>query len=121
MEYIPISLGELYDKYSILEIKYQKIKDNAKVEMIKLEMEYLTPFIKKYDLHSELYYELKKTNETLWEIEDSIREKEKKKDFDDEFIALARSVYIKNDERSRIKMKINYFLKSNINEVKSYC
>jgi len=119
---IPVSIGELFDKYSILEIKKNKIKDNENQKIIQKEIEYLKIYIEKYEdlINSELYYNLKAVNEKLWNIEDLIREKEQKKEFDNEFIDLARSVYYTNDKRSKIKKEINIKLKSDIFEIKNY-
>ena len=116
---IPVSIGELWDKYSILEIKQEKIKDVDKLKYIKDELDYLEPFIKdnKFD---ELFNELKQVNLKLWTIEDDIREKELKNQFDDEFIHLARMVYKTNDIRAEIKKEINKKFNSLIHEVKSY-
>jgi predicted nuclease with TOPRIM domain len=113
---IPISIGELYDKYTILKIKMEKLKDD-KLSFVQKEMDYLEPFIRLYPAD---YSDLKKINETLWEIEDAIRLKELAKEFDEEFIRLARSVYLTNDKRYIFKMKINSFYPSEIMEMKSY-
>ena len=115
---IPISVGELIDKITILEIKKEKIKDNDKLKKVEKELEELNK-LNTFDIHEE-YKELKNINLKLWEIEDDIRIKERKKEFDDEFIELARSVYKTNDQRFNIKNIINIKLKSSINEVKSY-
>lgn len=117
---VPVSIGELYDKYSILEIKKERITDNAKLISINKEILYLQPFIDRYNLSDELTNEIKTINLCLWNIEDAIREKEKRQEFDDDFIQLARSVYIKNDQRSIIKNKINTYLSSEIKDIKSY-
>ena len=117
---INVSLGELYDKYTILEIKKQQIVDNNKIEMIDTELKYLKPYIENLNLDVVLFNKLRFINKTLWDIEDSIREKEKKKEFDKEFIKIARSVYINNDIRSQIKNEINVLLKSDFVEIKSY-
>lgn len=118
---IPISIGELYDKYSILQIKYERITDPEKLSYVSIELNYLQPYIDKYNLNMEHRLLIKSINEDLWDIEDKIREKEKKQEFDDEFISLARSVYKKNDQRSFIKNKINNVLNSVIKDIKSYC
>jgi hypothetical protein len=118
---VPVSLGELFDKYSILEIKHERVKDENKKQCVKTEMECLKPYIECYNLPKELMDELKYVNEKLWDIEDNIRIKEHKSEFDDEFISLARSVYITNDHRALIKTKINKLLNSHIIEIKSYC
>jgi hypothetical protein len=118
--YIPISLGELYDKYSILLLKSKKIVNEKKLIEINKEIEFLKPFIEKFILSNELYEKIKNINETLWNIEDEIRKKEEKNEFDDEFIKIARSVYKMNDERAKIKSEINTYLNSQIKEIKSY-
>jgi predicted nucleic acid-binding Zn-ribbon protein len=114
---IPVSVGELIDKITILEIK-SMFTDN---EYIKRELEELNKIkssITQYILEHEI--ELKKVNEKLWKIEDKIREKEKLKEFDEEFIELARQVYITNDKRAEIKTKINIQTNSNFREIKLY-
>ena len=118
--YIPVSIGELYDKYTILQIKQDKITCTEKLKSVNNELEYLKNIINKYHLDKELINELKTINETLWTIEDSIRDKERVKTFDEEFIKLARNVYITNDKRSEVKNKINIILKSEINDIKGY-
>ena len=123
-----ISLGELMDKISILSIKKDKIIDKSKIKLIEDELNLLnksmTPIINNNkDLRIEidiLLDELKKINAELWDIEDKIREYERKKIFDQSFIELARSVYLKNDKRSKIKLEINNIFGSKIVEVKSY-
>ena len=122
---INISVGELIDKITILQIKKEKIKDLEKVKIVSHELELLENSInsleksKKNELEN-LMTELKKINQKLWIIEDDIRLLEKNKKFDDDFIELARSVYITNDKRFEIKNKINRLFSSNIEEVKSY-
>jgi hypothetical protein len=118
--FVPISLGELFDKYSILLIKKERVNNGDKIMCINKEIQFLQPYIDKFNLDSILKEEIKKINETLWDIEDNIRIKEKKNEFDDEFILLARSVYINNDQRHIIKNKINIFLNSEIKDIKSY-
>ena len=118
---IPVSIGELWDKYSILSIKIEKIKDETKRNYIQLEIEMLQTYMQKYDyMESPLYIDLKKTNETLWDIEDNLRIKESWKEFDHAFIELARSVYYTNDKRAEIKKKINEIYHSYLHEVKEY-
>jgi uncharacterized protein (UPF0305 family) len=117
---VPVSLGELFDKYSILEIKSERINDQDKLLNIKKEIQYLKPHIEKYSLDKNTFHLIKNVNEELWEIEDKIRDKERSNEFDDEFIMLARSVYRKNDERSRVKNVINKLLNSDIIDIKSY-
>lgn len=103
---IPVAIGEIFDKYSILEIKLDKINDKDKLKHVKTEMSYLEEFISKYKLPDEIYNRLKTINQTLWNIEDDIRDKEAQKKFDDEFIQLARNVYITNDQRCLVNKKL---------------
>lgn len=117
---VPISLGELFDKYSILLIKKERVHNDEKIKCINTEIEYLQPFIDRFNLDISLKEEIKKINEILWDIEDNIRIKEKRNEFDDEFILLARNVYINNDKRHVIKNKINIFFNSVIKDIKSY-
>ena len=119
-----ISVGELLDKISILEIKQKNIKDEEKIKIISKELESLNYSLKK-DVHitdeiKSLYEDLKKINIKLWNIEDGKRDCERNGDFGEKFIQLARSVYIENDQRAKIKNKINKISGSNISEVKSY-
>ena len=116
---VNISIGELFDKYSILLIKSEKIKNSKKLENIDKELNVLKSIKEKYD-NNDLLNQLKIINEKLWDIENKKRQKEKDKIFDNEFIELARNVYIWNDKRSEIKNKINIFFNSNILEVKEY-
>jgi chromosome condensin MukBEF ATPase and DNA-binding subunit MukB len=114
---IPVSVGELLDKISILEIK-SLFTNN---EYIKKELEELNRIkrtLSQYTLEHET--QLKSVNQKLWEIEDRIRDKEKLQEFDDEFIELARSVYKNNDERARIKRDINEMCGSDYREIKLY-
>ena len=119
-----ISVGELIDKITILEIKKEKILSKEKLVDINKELKSLNETMKKYipDQEEILSYknDLKNINAKLWEIEDGKRSAEKNKKFDEEFIELARNVYKFNDERARIKLAINNTLGSNIKEVKSY-
>lgn len=121
---IPVSTGELVDKITILEIKKIKIKDKNKLNEIKKEHKYLKEIlIKKIKLDKKIKHEissLKKINLLLWNIEDGKRAAERKKEFGKKFIALARDVYIYNDKRALIKLKINQITKSSIVEVKSH-
>ncbi len=118
--HIPVSLGELCDKYSILQIKSERVKDENKLAEINKELLYLKPYMDKLNLNNTDYQKLKNINEKLWNIENDIRIKEKKTEFDSDFIELARSVYKTNDERAKIKNDINILLKSEIKEIKSY-
>tara|TARA_B100000925_G_C21752905_1_gene364285 strand:+ start:177 stop:581 length:405 start_codon:yes stop_codon:yes gene_type:complete len=120
---IPISIGELIDKITILEIKYENISDSEKNKLINVELNLLNSIYKKIGPNKELEQlklELKTINSKLWEIEDEIRILENKKIFENEFVSLARSVYITNDKRFDIKNKINKIFSSDIMEVKSY-
>ena len=122
--YAEISAGELVDKITILKIKKEKITNKEKLIEIKKELDSLTntfnKSIKKNINLEGLTKELKNINLKLWNIEDKKRELEKKQEFGKEFIELARNVYKSNDERAKIKLKINEALGSNIKEVKSY-
>lgn len=120
----PVSLGELIDKITILQIKSEKIKETKKLENIIKELNYLKSTCESCDYKSNdldnLSNELKNINSILWETEDKIRDKEKDKLFDQEFIELARLVYITNDKRAAVKFKINTLFNSQIVEEKSY-
>jgi len=117
---IPISIGELWDKYTILLIKKERIDDAEKVKRVENEIEHLEPHVRKFALSAEVQDEMKSCNEKLWDIEDAIRDKELRREFDEGFVELARSVYRTNDERSRIKDRICGLFNSEIREVKSY-
>lgn len=112
---IPVSVGELIDRITILEIK-AFLSDNEYIHKELEELNQIKSTITQYLFEYEV--QLKKINETLWKIEDKIRQKEKDQEFDDEFIKLARSVYINNDERARIKRKINEQTNSYYKEIK---
>ena len=119
----PISLGELVDKISILMIKKKNISDSIKLQHVNKELEFLQKTLKKYiseDKINEYLLKLVNINSKLWDIEDDIRECERKKLFDQTFIDLARSVYFTNDERAKVKNDINKTFGSEIVEVKSY-
>uniref|UniRef100_A0A6C0K012 Uncharacterized protein n=1 Tax=viral metagenome TaxID=1070528 RepID=A0A6C0K012_9ZZZZ len=120
LPHIPVSIGELFDKYTILQIKQEKIFDNKKISIIKREIDYLTPFINNYQIDTRIVSSLKNINEKLWEIEDKVREKEKKREFDSEFIEIARNVYITNDKRNVLKQQIDKLCSSELSDVKSY-
>ena len=121
---VPISLGELLDKISILEIKNKKILDESKILNIKKELNGLKKVLDELKINlsetNSLYNKLYKINLTLWEIEDSIRVLEKNKDFGEKFIELARAVYITNDQRFEVKNDINKLFNSEFVEEKSY-
>jgi vacuolar-type H+-ATPase subunit I/STV1 len=119
-----ISAGELMDKITILEIKKMKIPDAEKQAIIQKELNSLQGTYSKCINPSkeldEQIAKLKEINLKLWDIEEGKRECERQKDFSDQFIQLARSVYIENDNRAKIKAEINRITHSNIEEVKSY-
>jgi len=119
-----ISAGELLDKISILEIKLEKVKDKNSLEEIKKEYKILkeiqTSSIDIIGEIKDLFKSVKNVNIKLWNIEDKLRICEKNKNFDKNFIELAREVYFANDERAELKYKINKILKSNIVEIKQY-
>jgi uncharacterized protein DUF6165 len=121
---VPISPGELVDKITILEIKSERIKNAAKVANVRVELDLLNATWRADDAaRKDIANEraaLRRINEALWDIEDRIRLKEKAKAFDAEFVELARSVYIRNDERAEIKRAINEKLGSTLVEEKSY-
>ena len=126
---VEISFGELLDKISILEIKKEKIIDTKKLEIINHELKLLKLQFdnfskantdKSNDELNKLYLSLKKINNKLWDIEDNKRMCEKKSDFGEKFIELSRNVHFLNDERSKIKLKINNYTGSKIKEVKQY-
>ena len=120
---VEISNGELLDKFSILEIKMGNITDPSKLVNIENEYKELTSDctdLLRDSTISFLYAELKSINQKLWVIEDDIRECERRKDFGQEFISLAREVYFTNDERARVKKEINLASGSSLVEEKSY-
>ena len=121
---VPVSHGELIDKITILEIKSERIGDATKLANVRTELDALVrtwnaDAVSRQDIAAERDA-LKRVNEALWDIEDRIRLKEKAKAFDAEFVELARSVYIRNDERAAIKRAINTKLGSTLVEEKSY-
>lgn len=119
---IEVSHGEIVDKLSILNIKKDKITDEVKLVNINKEFLYLheVVFSKLNISYDEDYIKLLEVNKILWDVEDKIRDKEKNKQFDEEFIELSRSVYYTNDKRSEIKKEINEKYKSTFVEEKSY-
>jgi hypothetical protein len=122
---VEISIGELLDKISILEIKLLNIKDKEKTKNVYKELKTLNPYLQnlldEYGVEMEnLYTKISKINKTLWDIEDAIREKEAEEEFNEEFVELARSVYIINDQRAAVKKEINLLTKSELVEEKSY-
>ena len=121
---VPVSVGEVLDKITILQIKLVHISDAAKRVNIQNELDALLPLVAgdafATDQMQALMAELKSVNEALWDIEDDIREKEAAKSFDAEFIRLARSVYMTNDKRAEIKKQVNLATGSALVEEKSY-
>ena len=121
---VPISVGELIDKITILEIKSIKIKDPKKKINVEKELNLLRDVLKKNNIKINLikssYKSLIKINSQLWNIENKKRKAEKDKVFDDKFIKLARNVYLFNDKRAKMKLKINQITNSEIIEIKSY-
>ncbi len=121
---VEVSIGELLDKISILEIKQEKIKDPEKIKFINNEYlilkNQLNENVKNDDKLNELFKSLKKINEKLWVIEDDKRQCEKDKDFSEKFIKLSRDVHFLNDDRAKIKLEINNHTGSTIKEIKEY-
>ncbi len=121
---VEVSIGELLDKISILDIKKDKIKDETNLEHIlneyKILKEEYDNKVKNDDKLSKLYTSLKEINSKLWVIEDEKRLCEKNADFGDEFIKLSRDVHFLNDERAKIKLEINIHTGSKIKEIKEY-
>ena len=121
---VEVSVGELLDKISILEIKSNKIKDPEKLNFIndeyKILKDQLNSNIKDYSEIESLYNTLKEINSKLWTIEDDKRLCEKNSDFGEKFIKLSRDVHFLNDERSKIKLEINNKTGSEIREIKEY-
>lgn len=118
---IEVANGEVVDKLTIIEIKIQNIKDERKLSNIKKEFDVLDEAVRSILSKAHpLYKELLEINKKLWDIEDRIRECERRKDFGQEFTELARSVYFTNDQRSEVKRKINDLTSSALTEEKSY-
>ncbi len=121
---VEVSIGELLDKISILEIKQEKIKDLEKLKFINNEhsilKDQLEKNVKSDDKLNNLYQSLKEINAKLWIIEDDKRQCEKDKDFGKKFIKLSRDVHFLNDDRAKIKLEINNHTNSTIKEIKEY-
>ena len=121
---VEVSVGELLDKISILEIKQEKIKDPEKLKFINEEhsilKDQLNNNVKSDQKLNELFGSLKQINAKLWVIEDDKRQCEKEKDFTDTFIKLSRDVHFLNDDRAKIKLEINNHTGSKIKEIKEY-
>ncbi|MCB0725437.1 MAG: hypothetical protein KDC73_12140 [Ignavibacteriae bacterium] len=119
---IEVSNGEIIDKLTILTIKLANIQEEQKLGNIRKEFDVMYNAAKEIgiDETNDLYQQMLEINSKLWDIEDKIRDCESRKDFGEEFVKLARSVYITNDERSRIKREINLQTGSSLIEEKSY-
>jgi hypothetical protein len=123
MIHVPVSVGELIDKLSILHVKQTKITNEEKLGYVNKEFELLYNMSSEYLSQPEietLYHSLVTVNSKLWDIEDKLRVLESEKRFEGEFVDLARKVYFTNDERFRLKNEINKFTDSEIREVKDY-
>jgi len=121
---VPVSFGEVLDKITILEIKSERIADPAKLKNVRLELDELSrtwdEAVPEQAAIAELRQQLKAVNESLWVIEDDIRDQEAAQDFGPRFIELARAVYVTNDQRAKLKKDINLALGSRFVEEKSY-
>ena len=121
---VEVSVGELLDKISILEIKQEKIKDSEKLKFINEEhsilKDQLNKNVKSDQKLNDLFVSLKQINAKLWVIEDDKRQCEKEKDFTETFIKLSRDVHFLNDDRAKIKLEINNYTGSKIKEIKEY-
>ena len=124
---VPVSIGELWDKYCILLIKREKIKDAEKKALVETEINELLPLIEKFPIEKELQNEMYDVNCSLWELEDRIRILGESENLLEgpskqviEFIEISKSIYSTNDNRYKVKRKINEIWKSHIMEVKSY-
>ena len=121
---VEVSVGELLDKISILEIKQEKIKDQEKLKFINLEhkilKDQLNQNVKTDEKLEKLFQSLKDINAKLWVIEDDKRQCEKDKDFGENFIKLSRDVHFLNDDRAKIKLEMNNYTGSKIKEIKEY-
>ncbi len=116
---VDISIGDLIDKITILQIKSKKLQNRNQIKNVNYELTLLLPLIKDYNVTSQME-KLQSVNSDIWDIEDKIRLKEKHNEFDGEFITIARSVYKTNDQRAAIKRDINLTFDSQIIEEKSY-
>ena len=121
---VPVSPGEVLDKITILEIKSERMTDPEKLANVRFELELLrrtwAGAVADDEITLALYDQLKAINQALWDIEDGIRDKERAAEFDEQFIQLARRVYVTNDQRSQLKRRINLHLGSSVIEEKSY-
>jgi hypothetical protein len=117
---IPVSLGELYDKITILQIKTDRINDKNKLKNIKKELKLLLKIAEENPIESYFYFNLFNINNGLWSFEDNIRIKHNKEEFDESFINIAKAIYESNDRRANIKKEINLKYSSDIIEEKFY-
>jgi hypothetical protein len=118
---IEVSIGEIVDKLSILQIKTEFIRDEEKLNNVKKEYDYLYDIVfNEMKIEQSDFFDMVSINQELWKIEDDIRDKERAKEFDDEFIRLARAVYVTNDKRAEVKKVINIKYGSLFVEEKSY-
>ena len=118
---IEVSIGEIVDKLSILQIKTEFIKDEEKLKNVKTEYDYLYDIVfNEMKIEQSDFFNMVSINQKLWKIEDDIRDKERDKEFDNVFVELARSVYVTNDERAEVKKGINVKYGSLFVEEKSY-
>ena len=119
---IEVSNGEIFDKLSILEVKNEKLTNKLKLEYVAKEYQYLQEVISQIDfsLQDDIYKRLRDINFSLWDIEDEIRLKEEEEDFGERFIELSRLIYKLNDERFRLKNKINIRTNSDFHEQKGH-
>ena len=118
--YAPISIGELIDKITILEIKLDMIKDPESLRYIQLELQELDTLAQDYHMIQDLRMRLRETNLDLWHIEERKRELERDRNWGAEFVALSRRVYQENDRRAQIKLEINRRTGSTLREIKSH-
>ena len=118
---IEVSIGEIVDKLSILQIKTEMIKEEDKLSNVKKEYDYLYDIVfNEMKIEQSDFFDMVSINKELWNIEDDIRDKERDKEFDDVFIKLARAVYVTNDKRAEVKKNINLKYGSTFVEEKSY-
>ena len=118
---IEVSNGEIVDKYTILLIKKEEIKDSKKLANVEKELSEIEDISNSIVEKDSTYFNrLYNINKVLWKLEDDIRDKERKKEFDEDFISLARLIYVSNDERSKIKRDINESSNSDLLEEKSH-
>lgn len=118
---IQVSVGEIVDKLSILQIKTSLINDGEKLKNVKNEYDYLYDIVfNEMKIEQSDFFDMVSINQKLWKIEDDIRDKERAKNFDSEFVELARAVYVTNDKRAEVKKGINFKYGSEFVEEKSY-